>query len=270
LRKLNKSEVTQIDIALSATDVQQRNRIRPMPVWESVLILVVISLLGILCFYVIRPYLEQAGWSEYSAYLSSSSIVFLVMLAWSALAFLREGNERTWDSFLRRTRMNRLSPGVLGWSVGLGLLMFSSTLIFSPLISRAISGGILPIPQGIPDYLHPVKQLSIAQIKAQLMAQGVVPLIPIVLLLNIFGEEIFWRGIVFPRQELTHGDRTFLIHGAMWALSHLFQYWLLLPILISSVALAYAYQRTRNTWVGILAHMLNNATPFLIMIFVTT
>jgi membrane protease YdiL (CAAX protease family) len=146
--------------------------------------------------------------------------------------------------------------------------MFSSTLIFSPLISRAILGGFLPIPQGIPDYVNPLKQLSIAQVKAQLVAQGAVPLIPIVLLLNIFGEEIFWRGMVFPRQELRHGRRTFLIHGAIWAFSHLFQYWLLLPILISSVALAYVYQRTRNTWAGILAHMLNNALPFVIMFFV--
>jgi membrane protease YdiL (CAAX protease family) len=259
-----------MDIAPSATHVQPQDRVRPMAVWESVLILVVITLLGILCFYVIRPYLEQAGWSEYSAYLGSSSIVFLVMLAWSVLAFFREGHERTWDSFLRRTRMNRVSPGVLAWSVGLGLLMFSSTLIFSPLISRAISDGVLPIPQGIPDYLHPVKQLSIGQVKAQLIAQGVVPLIPIALLLNIFGEEIFWRGIIFPRQALRHGDRTFLIHGAIWAVSHLFQYWLLLPIFVSSVALSYVYQRTRNTWVGILAHMMNNAAPFVIMIFVAT
>jgi len=241
-----------------------------MGMWESALILVVTSLLGILCFYGIRPYLEQAGWREYPAYLGSLSIVFLVMLAWSALAFLREGHERTWGSFLRRTRMNRLSPGVLFWSVGLGLVMFSSTLISSPLISRAITEGLLPLPQGIPDYINPLKQLSVAQIKAQLIAQGVVPLIPIVLLLNIFGEEIFWRGIIFPRQALRHGDRTFLIHGAIWALSHLFQYWLLLPILISSVALAYAYQRTKNTWVGILAHLLNNALPFVIMIFVAT
>jgi membrane protease YdiL (CAAX protease family) len=256
-------------IAFSAGGVQPNNSVKPMAVRESVLILVVMSLLGILCFYVIRPYLEQVGWSEYAAYLGSLSIVFLVMLAWSVLAFLHEGNERTWAAFLRRTRMNHMSPGVLVWSVGLGLLMFSSTLIFSPLISRAISGGFLPLPQGIPDYINPLKQLSIAQVKTQLIAEGVLPLIPIALLLNIFGEEIFWRGIVFPRQELRHGDRTFLIHGVIWAFSHLFQYWLMLPILISSVALAYVYQRTKNTWAGILAHMLNNALPFVIMIFVT-
>ena len=255
-----------MDLALSAVDVRPNDRFKPMAAGESALVLAVISFLGLLCFYGLRPYLERLGWNEYTAYLVSLSSVFLVMLAWSLLAFLLEGNERTWAAFLSRTRIKRLSPRVLAWSMGLGLVMFASTLIFSPLISRAISGGVLPIPDGIPDYINPVKQLSIARVKAQLVAQGVLPLIPIVLLLNILAEEIFWRGMVFPRQELVYGERTFLVHGLIWAFSHLFQYWLLPPILVSSVALAYIYQRTGNTWTGILAHMLNNALPFVLMI----
>ena len=255
-----------MDLALSAVDVRPNDRFKPMAAGESALVLAVISFLGLLCFYGLRPYLERLGWNEYTAYLVSLSSVFLVMLAWSLLAFLLEGNERTWAAFLSRTRIKRLSPRVLAWSMGLGLVMFASTLIFSPLISKAVSGGVLPIPDGIPDHINPVEQLSIARVKAQLVAQGVLPLIPIVLLLNILAEEIFWRGMIFPRQELVYGERTFLVHGLIWAFSHLFQYWLLPPILVSSVALAYIYQRTGNTWTGILAHMLNNALPFVLMI----
>ena len=257
-----------MDAVFSAIDAPPKARVKPMAAGESALILAAIGLLGIVCFYGLRPYLEQHGWNEYRAYLFSLSLVFLVMLAWSVLAFVLEGNERTWAAFLRRTRIKRLSPRVLAWSMGLGLVMFASTLIFSPLISRAVSGGVLPIPDGIPDYINPVQQLSLAQVKAQLVAQGVLPLIPIVLLLNILAEEIFWRGMVFPRQELVYGRRTFLIHGLIWTFSHLFQYWLLPPILVGAVALAYVYQRTGNTWAGILAHMLNNALPFVLMIVV--
>lgn len=246
---------------------QLNSNVKPMLVWESLLYFFAITVLMILCFYVVRPYLEQLGLNEYSAYLLSLSIVGVVMLVWTFIALRREGNLKNWATFLNRLRLKGFNPGMLGWSVGLGLLMLLSTVIFSPLISKLISDGLLPIPDRIPDYINPLKQLSISQIKTQLISQGVVFFIPIVLILNIFGEEFFWRGVVFPRQELRHGKLTFLIHGLIWAFTHLFQFWLIFPILIGSFALCYLVQRTKNTWIGILAHMINNALPFIIMIF---
>lgn len=244
--------------------------VKPMPVWESVLIGAIVAGLGIICFYYIRPELEQAGLSEYAAYLLSLSIVFVVLLIWSLAAFFLEGNPRTFAGFLQRTRLNHLAPRWLAWSVGLGLVMFLSTIIFSPIMAKLISNGFIPLPAGIPDYINPLEQLSISAVKAQLMAQGVLPFIPIVLILNIFGEEIFWRGMVLPRQELRHGRNTFWMHGVIWALTHLFQYWLMIPIIIGSIALAYVVQRTKSTWISIFAHVLNNALPFIIMIFVAS
>jgi len=250
------------------SNIRNNPKIRPMPLWESLLYFVLITLMIIFFFYIARPSLESLGLNEYSAYLLSLSIVGIVMLVWTFIALLLEGNLKNWGTFLNRLRLKRITPGLLGWSVGLGLLMFLSTIIFSPLISRLISDGLMPIPDRIPDYINPIKQLSISQIKAQLISQQVVFLIPIVLILNIFGEEFFWRGYVFPRQELRHGKTTFLIHGLIWAFTHLFQYWLILPILLGSFGLSYLIQRTKNTWIGILAHMLNNGLPFVIMIFI--
>lgn len=250
------------------SNIQNNPKIRPMPLWESLLVFILITLLMIFCFYIARPSLESLGLNEYPAYLLSLSIVGIVMLVWTFFALLLEGNLKNWRTFLNRLRLKRINPGVLGWSVGLGLLMFLSTVIFSPLISRLISDGLLPIPDQIPDYINPIKQLSISQIKSQLISQKVVFLIPIVLILNIIGEEFFWRGLIFPRQELRHGKTTFLIHGLIWAFTHLFQYWLIFPILLGSFALSYLIQRTKNTWIGILAHMLNNVLPFIIMIFI--
>jgi membrane protease YdiL (CAAX protease family) len=243
-------------------------KIQPMPLWESTLYFIVITLLMILCFYLVRPFLESLGLNEYTAYLLSLSIVGIVMLVWTFFALLFEGNLKNWKTFLSRIRLNRITPGLVGWSVGLGFLMFLSTLIFSPLISRLISNGLVPTPNHIPDYINPVMQMSVTQIKAQLISQRVVFLIPFVLILNIFGEEFFWRGLVFPRQELRHGKHTFIVHGLIWAFTHLFQYWLILPILIGSFALAYLVQRTKNTWIGILAHLINNVLPFIIMLFI--
>jgi membrane protease YdiL (CAAX protease family) len=206
--------------------------------------------------------------NEYTAYLLSLSLVGVVMLVWTFIALLREGNLKSKETFLNRMRFKRVNPGLIGWAVGLGLFMFLSTMIFSPLISRLISDGLIRIPDQIPDYINPVQQLSISQIKAQLISQKVIFLIPIVLFINIIGEEFFWRGLVFPRQELRHGKPTFIIHGLIWGFSHLFQYWLIVPILLGSFALSFLVQRTKNTWIGILAHLINNGLPFLILIFI--
>jgi len=242
-----------------------KSAIKSISLWQSILIGLIIAGVAIICFYFLRPLLEEIGLSEYAAYLISLSCGLIVMLIWSILAYLSEDNKRTFKDFLTRTRLDHLNAKWLYWALGLAVVMFLSTVIFSPILSWLISHSIIPLPESIPDYINPLKQLSIVKVKEQLISQGVIPLIPIVLIINIFSEEIFWRGIILPRQELQHGKNAFWIHGIIWAFTHLFQYWLLLPILIGSIALAYVIQRTKCTWISIIAHLLNNGIPFLIM-----
>lgn len=239
---------------------------RPMRTRDSALLFLAITLLGAACFYLLRPGLERAGWASYPAYLASLSVVFVVMLAWAAASYRAEGQPPTWEAFLVRCRLGPLSRRVALWGLGLGVLMFVLTAASSPLLSRAVSAGWLPLPAGTPDYLNPARQQSLALLKEQFVSQGILPWIPIVLILNIAAEEIFWRGMVFPRQELQHGRRTFVVHGLIWAFSHLFQYWMLPPILVGSLALAWTVQHTRSTWVGVLGHLVNNGLPFLLML----
>jgi membrane protease YdiL (CAAX protease family) len=241
--------------------------VRPMRSRESAVVFLAITLLGAACFYLLRPWLERTGWASYPAYLASLSGAFVIMLIWSAIAYGAEGRPWTWRAFLARTRLAPAHPKGLLWGLGLGTLMFLLTAVFSPLLSRAISAGLLPLPAGIPDYLNPSQQQSLAVVKQQFIEQGILPWIPIVLILNIAAEEIFWRGMVFPRQELQHGRRTFVVHGLIWAFSHLFQYWMLPPILVGSLALAWTVQHTRSSWVGVVGHLVNNGLPFLLMLF---
>jgi len=241
------------------------NSIKPISIWKSILIGAIIAGIAMVCFYYLRPFLEKLGLNEYAAYLISLSLGLIVILIWAVLSYLSEENNRTFKDFLIRVRLNRLRPKWFYWALGLAIIMFLSTVIFSPVLSWLISHNIIPLPENIPDYINPTKQLSIAKVKEQLINQGVIPLIPFVLIINILSEEIFWRGIILPRQELQHGRNAFWIHGIIWAFTHLFQYWLLLPILIGSIALAYVIQRTKCTWISIIAHLLNNGLPFLIM-----
>jgi membrane protease YdiL (CAAX protease family) len=85
---------------------------------------------------------------------------------------------------------------------------------------------------------------------------------------NVLGEELWWRGYVLPRQQQAFGRATWIIHGICWSLFHLFiqpTLWDTTRMATTGVALAYVAQRTRSTWPGIVGHGLAN-TPLLISI----
>lgn len=240
--------------------------IRPMRIRESGLLLLIFAALGILCFYSFRPALEALGLSELQAYFLSLTPVFIIMLVWAWIGFIREGHPRTWKAFATRFRLGAFNPRLLWLGLGLGLFMLALTLFYTPLNASLVNKGLVLIPAGIPAYLEPAADLPLAALHEQFSAPDVIWIIPFALLLNILGEEIFWRGYVLPRQELTHGRLTFIIHGLLWCFSHLFQYWMLPPLLILSLALSHLAQRTKSTWPGIIAHLLNNGLPVLILL----
>jgi len=83
-------------------------------------------------------------------------------------------------------------------------------------------------------------------------------------ILNIMGEEILWRGVIFPRQEIVFGRYTWIFHGLCWSLFHIPFGWqlflTLLPILfIQSLVI----QKTKNTWIGVLIHAVINGPSFI-------
>ena len=73
-------------------------------------------------------------------------------------------------------------------------------------------------------------------------------------LFNILGEEFWFRGYILPRQELAFGKVSWVVNGLMFALNHLWQPWILIAILPSSLLLAYIVQSRKNTWIGIIQH----------------
>ena len=72
------------------------------------------------------------------------------------------------------------------------------------------------------------------------------------------GEEFLWRGYILPRQELTYGKHTWMVHGVLWTLLHAFKWWQMLALLPGALALSFVAQRLQNTWPGIIAHFVTN------------
>ena len=84
--------------------------------------------------------------------------------------------------------------------------------------------------------------------------------------LNIVGEEFWFRGYILPRQELAFGKFAWLVNGLMFTLNHLWQPWILIAILPSSLLLAYVVQSRKNTWIGIIQHGFVNIGLLLLLI----
>jgi membrane protease YdiL (CAAX protease family) len=86
-------------------------------------------------------------------------------------------------------------------------------------------------------------------------------------LLNVFGEELWWRGYILPRQELAFGKWSWLVHGIFWNLFHSFFYWELIMLLPGCLALSFVAYKSKSTWPGIIAHFVASL-PSLVMIIV--
>jgi membrane protease YdiL (CAAX protease family) len=88
----------------------------------------------------------------------------------------------------------------------------------------------------------------------------------VMLVCNIGGEELWWRGYVLPRQELAFGRMAWVVHGLCWSLFHLFiqpTLWDTTRMAITGLALSFVAQRTRSTWPGIVGHTFGNLPLFL-------
>ena len=91
----------------------------------------------------------------------------------------------------------------------------------------------------------------------------------VMLVFNIGGEELWWRGYVLPRQELAFGKMTWIVHGVFWSAFHLFMQptlWDIVRMSISGVGLAYVAQRTKSTLPGIVGHSFGNLPFFLSLV----
>jgi membrane protease YdiL (CAAX protease family) len=87
-------------------------------------------------------------------------------------------------------------------------------------------------------------------------------------ILNILGEEFFWRGVMLPRQELAFGKYTWIVHGFGWGLFHIAFGWQLMITLIPLLFIqSYIVQKTKNSWIGVIMHGGLNGPSFLAICF---
>lgn len=93
-----------------------------------------------------------------------------------------------------------------------------------------------------------------------------IPFLVLVLFFNIVAEEVWWRGYILPRQELTHGKYAFLVNGVLWSVFHMFKWWAVPLMLFRNWMEPFVVQRTKNTTPAIIMHGISNGISVLFTI----
>ena len=65
----------------------------------------------------------------------------------------------------------------------------------------------------------------------------------VLLIINVLGEELWWRGVILPRQQLIMGSLVWIVHGLLWNFFHGYKYWDLFSLLPMSLGLSFVVSK---------------------------
>lgn len=260
--------------SLSENTLSSTSRtIRPMGWIQSLLYFGIPTVVLFLFFYGFRPWLEQQGYSPLESYFASLCVPLALMFA-AALISYHAGENRPldWQEFCSRMRYPRLKGKDLLW----GLVIFIVGMIGYGAVAQVslhlITAGVIPLPKDLPVLANPLASASLdvfdqaagGEIKGQWALVG---LALVTYFFNIVGEELWWRGIILPRQELKLGRYAWVIHGLMWAGFHAFKWWDILALIPVCLLISYSAQKSKSNWPALIGHALTNFLWIPLLIF---
>jgi membrane protease YdiL (CAAX protease family) len=151
--------------------------------------------------FILMPAFVQMGIPVFYSYVFSYALPLAILLIMALSAYRAEGNPSKWAAFKQRYQLWPLTRQDWLWICGILIAQAIISIPFSMLESRIIQAGLIPFPLAA--------QLSLTA-NEELLAGGWMPLLVSVglLVINVFAEELWLRGYVYPRQEKVHGPST--------------------------------------------------------------
>ena len=203
--------------------------------------------------YLLIPALLARGWSGPYAVTVPLGAGFLLMFAFTYVGLRSEGAMADWKE---RLRLTRPSAGDIGWGVALGLSMIASVVLVEGYVQDFI---LASVPMRPPQWFLDILKSSGTVFGAPGLGRWDFLALHLVLFaLNIFGEELLFRGYLLPRQERFGHTYAWALNGLQWTAFHWFWFHVLPAILPTSLLLAWITLRRQSTWCAIIGHgMLN-------------
>jgi len=221
--------------------------IRPMRFWQSLLFFLLPGLYAVFAQYVLFPAFVRGGISEENAYNTTHLTGFIGLFFLTILALRVDGWPLRWASIKERLRIKSMDSTAWKW-----------TLPF--LVLYLLLGYLLNI---LAQFVY--EKLGFWPPDADIPLTNI-PYLLIILIANIFSEELWWRGYILPRQELEHGKYAWIVNGLLWSFFHLWKWWAVPFMIIKHWIIPFVVQRTKNTAPAILIHFISNGMGVLLSI----
>jgi membrane protease YdiL (CAAX protease family) len=244
--------------------------------FKSIIYFAIPALILVLSYHVFRPWLLLNQFSDLESFLISLGLP-MVVIFFTALFFYRFIERRSYRirEFSIRMRYPRISWKDFAWGIAIFILGFLGFGLMSLLMSYLISNGIIPLPGKIAIMDDPNTSLTVGllNVAAGGQIQGkwqIVIIFTFVLFFNIVGEELWWRGIILPRQEVSLGKKAWVVNGTFWAFFHIFKYWEIINLLPFCLLNAFIAQKRHNNWSPLIAHLFMNISGYIFVLGAVT
>ena len=234
-------------------------KVKPMSITEASVWFFGMSLIIFIGLHILTPLLLN-HLPLYLLYYGSMSIPLIISCVLVIYFFRKERKEGLHDlTFQERYRLKKLDKKDVLYTMILVCTWFITFIIIN-----AITKGFLIRP----DYLTYQESTWFNQ---TIEGNYLIAIWSIIfLILNVYGEELFWRGYMMPRLEKRYGNNAWIINGVLWVLFHLPVFYVMPAIAPGAILLAYFVQKRKNTNIGVIGHFFLNGAeliPLLLLVF---
>ncbi len=205
----------------------------------------------------VAPALEASGIPPLAIFFVLATPHLLFFFG-ALFAYRVEPNAWSWPELAERFRLNPMRRGDWLWAIagslgniGLYLLVYVGA---RPIVKWL--HDLFPEPEVLARVFGDAQSFAGYPLKGNFWLLGA---FLAVYFFNVVGEELWWRGYIFPRQEVAYGERTWIVHGLLWAGFHIFSPYNAIMVLPGALLLSWIVQRRQNTWIFLIAHASLNA-----------
>jgi len=206
------------------------------------------------------PWMVRRGFGGLTILNVAFGMLAALLLVAALVAFRLEDRPSTWTAFRDRMRLSRPTRTVWLWTSAALVVAFGATILIAPIAETYLGLPLVTIPAATKAFGDSMNA-GFPEIALSGRWDVLLWFVFSLAVLNVGGEELWWRGIILPRQEVVFGRWAWAVNGILWNLFHIARYDTLGSMVIffpATLSIAYVTQRTRNTWSGIVVHLIFN------------